>query len=221
LEADQTVFSENKLNLTVLYPSMMDNLKLEGRPNTTSGILCLKCGNRKIVYSGDATIEAWESLSQKYKQKPLLCNVMTVPHHGGKVSKQNEAADQQKLYSEFVKPQYGIISVGSWNSHRHPLPEAINALRGSGIEVFCSQMTTQCCEDLERIRRIPRIITQPSRSSKREDKTQGGKSKNVACFGSLALEVSEDEIKVSSLPAFNRAFHEFRNIPTFTPICKR
>ncbi|MBC8378031.1 MAG: MBL fold metallo-hydrolase [Planctomycetes bacterium] len=220
LVTDCTVFSENNLNLTVLYPGFMDNLEFEDNPNLTSGVLRLKCGNRKIVYPGDAGIKSWKSLSQKYGQKPLTCDVMAIPHHGGGLAKINRPADHQELYSKYIKPQYGVISVGSSNSYKHPLPEAIVALRKQGIEVICSQMTVQCCQDLELVRRVPRSIPQPSRSSKRQDKTQGGKSRNVACFGSVAIEVSENDIKISDISAFNRAFQKFEQIPSFTPMCK-
>ena len=221
LEGDKTVYSESNLNLTVLYPDFSGNLEFEEDPNLTSGILRLKCGNRKVVYPGDAGIKSWKSLSQIYGQQPLTCDVMAIPHHGGGLAKRNRPADHQELYSKHIKPQHGVISVGSLNSHKHPLPEAIVALRDQGTEVFCSQMTTQCCQDLELIRQVPRSIPQPSRSSKTQSKTQGGKSRNVACFGSVAIEVSENNIKISDISAFNRAFQKFNQIPPFTPMCRR
>ncbi len=99
LEADQTIYSDGDLNLTVLYPSFMDNLEKEECPNSTSGILRLKCGDRKIVYPGDAGINSWESLSQKYNQRPLVCDFMAIPHHGGGLSPQNRSDEHQKMVS--------------------------------------------------------------------------------------------------------------------------
>ena len=221
LEDDKTIYSEGNLNLTVLYPSFTSNLKYKEDPNLTSGILRLKCGNRKIVYPGDAGIKSWESLSQKYGQKPLTCDVMAVPHHGGGLAKRNNPTDHLRLYTDYIKPQCGFISVGSSNQHNHPLPEAVCALRDCGIEVFCSQMTSQCCKDAELIRQVARLIPQPSRSSKIEDKTKGGKSRNVACFGSLALEVMEDNICISDISAFDRAVQQFHRVQSFSPLCKR
>jgi competence protein ComEC len=215
LEGDQVVFSENDLNLCVLYPSMMDNLANESCPNATSGILRLKCGSRKIVYSGDATIEAWESFSQKYKQIPLVCDVMTIPHHGGNISDHNEAISQTRLYSEVIRPTYGIVSVGSINSYSHPISEAISAVSNSGAMVLCTQMTNKCCSELENIRQVTRAIYQPSRSMKEECKTNAGKSKNVACFGSVVVEIVNDEVKVSNLSSFCTAFRKFQEIPSF------
>lgn len=221
LEGNETVYSKDDLNLTVMYPGFMNNLEFEEDPNLTSGILRLKCGNRKIVYPGDAGIKSWKSLSRKYGQQPLTCDVMAIPHHGGGLAKRNRPADHQELYSKYIKPQYGVISVGSSNSHRHPLPEAIVALREQGVEVICSQMTAQCCQNLELIRQVPRSITQPSRSSKKSSSTQGGKSRNVACFGSVAVEVSRNLIKISDISAFNRAFQKFSQIPSFNPMCRK
>ncbi len=221
LDADKIIYIKNNLNLTVLYPSFQDNLRFEEDPNLTSGILRLKCGKRKIIYSSDAGIKAWESLSQQYAQKPLVCDVMTVPHHGGKLANKNQLADHKRLYSEFIKTKWGIISVGSSNGHKHPLPEAVNALRESGVEIFCTQMTTQCCQDLERLCQVARTIPQSSRSSKIQNKTRSGKSKNIACYGSVAIEVSETDIKISDITTFNKTFEKFRQIPSFNPMCKR
>ena len=136
LVANQTVWQDNNFDLTVLYPSFMANLEHENCPNMTSGILRLKCGKHKIVYSGDAGIKAWESLSQQFGQRPLICDVMTIPHHGGKIASTNRLLDHQKLYTDFVRPKMSIISTGSSNRDRHPLPETISALRELGIEVF-------------------------------------------------------------------------------------
>ncbi|NLW84990.1 MAG: MBL fold metallo-hydrolase [Phycisphaerae bacterium] len=191
LEANQAVWAENNMDLTVLYPSFMANLESENCPNLTSGILQFKCGNHKIVYSGDTGLKVWEALSEQYRQRPLVCDVMTIPHHGGKIANTKRLVDHQKLYTDFIRPNLGIISTGSSNIYKHPLPETIRALSELGIEVICTQMTTQCCQDLESIRQVPRVIPQPSRSSKNISSTQSGKSRNVACFGSVVLEVSE------------------------------
>lgn len=220
LEADQEIFSEKELNLTVLYPTMMDNLESEYCPNATSGILRLKCGNRKIVYSGDATIEAWESLSQKNKQKPLRCDVMTIPHHGGSISGKADVAPQERLYSEIIHPDYGIVSVGSSNQHNHPKSETIAALKKSGVTVLCTQMTDKCCQELEEIRQIDRKVSQPSKSLREEDLTSCGRSRNVACFGSVVVELRDDRMKISNLSSFGRAFGQFQQVASFSPLCK-
>lgn len=221
LEADQVIFSEKGLNLTVLYPTMMDNLANEDKPNTTSGILRLNCGNRKIVYSGDATIAAWMSLSQKHGQKPLVCDVMTIPHHGGSISSRNEYESQKLLYSKIIRPQCGVISVGTSNQHDHPQIETLTALKEQQIEVFCTQMTEKCSHDLESIRQVARYIHQPSRSSQEEEKTGGGNSKNVACYGSVVVELVNDEIKISNLLFFGKTFQQFCQVPSFSAMCKR
>jgi competence protein ComEC len=220
LEGNQTIFSGDNLNLAVLYPSFVDNLELDGHPNSTSGILRLTCDNRKVVYSGDAGLKAWESLSQQASQKPLTCDIMTIPHHGGKLADKNRLSDHYTIYSEIIKPTYGIISVGSSNQHKHPLPDSVNSLKELDVEVLCSQMTTNCCKKLELIRQTSRSILPPSRSSNIEDKTRQGNSRNVACFGSVALEISKDDIRISGMSMFNKAFQKFYSIPSFAPMCE-
>jgi len=211
IESGKVIFSEGDIILRTLYPDLMENLEAEksGRrmPNRTSGILQLKCGNRKIVFSGDATIEAWDSLASRIQdKKPLCCDIMTVPHHGGKISQNpsQENSCQEKLYSEIIKPSYGILSVGTINQYNHPSPEAISALREAGVNVLCTQMTKKCSGDLEAVRSLRRTINRPARSKINKSRTRGGNSKNVACFGSVVAEISTDCVKISNLDRYKK-----------------
>ena len=228
LESGKTVFSEGDIILRILYPDLMENLKAEasGRRmlNRTGGILHLKCGERRIIFSGDATIEAWESLASRMRdEKPLCCDVMTVPHHGGKISQNpsQENSCQEKLYSEIIKPSYGIISVGTINQPNHPSPEAISALRKAGVNVLCTQMTKKCSGDLEAVRSLRRIMNRPARSKHNESRTQGGNSKNVACFGSVVAEISTDYVKISNLDRYKKEMENFADIREFQPLYRQ
>lgn len=223
LESDKTLFLERGIRLRVVYPDLMDNLSSETSGqrmyNRTSGILQLKCGDRRVVFSGDATIEAWESVAANMQgRKPLHCDVMTVPHHGGiiSVSSSEEHSCQERLYSEIIKPSFGIVSVGSSNQHNHPLPEAISALREA--EVVCTQMTRRCSDDLETIRSL-RIPSGPARSQIHKSRTQGGNSRNVACFGSIVAEVSAGCVKISRLNDHRKSMRSFMSTGNFHPLC--
>jgi hypothetical protein len=82
-------------------------------------------------------------------------------------------------------------------------------------------MTGKCCRDLEHVRQIARIIPQPSRSSRKEIKTKSGKSKHVACFGSVAIEVTSDKIKIENISSFGKASQQFQQVASFSPLCQR
>jgi competence protein ComEC len=219
------IFHEGNIKLEIIYPGFISNLEAENagsrRANQTSAILKLTCGEKCVIFSGDATITAWERLTEEYlKERPFECDIMTIPHHGGKItSGQGESEAQKKLYTEIIKPKYGIISVGTINDHGHPCPETISAMVESGIEVLCTQMTSQCCCDLELIRGVNRIIAQPSLSSREEDRTGSERSKNVACLGTISAEVNPEEIKINQLKTHRQNRELFSKISTFKPLC--
>lgn len=195
-----------------------------GSPNQTSGVLRLRCGGRRAIFSGDATIEAWEYLAaQMSGDTPLPCDIMTVPHHGGTISSDpaKEQACQMRLYSELIKPRYAVISVGSSNRYGHPKTETLNALVETGVTVLCTQMTEVCCPDLEAARLIRGMLASPSRSTRQASKTQSGRSKDVACFGSVVAEVSDTHLQIANLNRYERDIEKASGTEDFKPACRQ
>jgi competence protein ComEC len=231
LEADpgkpKVLFKENELKLSLLYPTYSNSLNSESAgarsQNYTSGILKLSFGDRRVVFSGDATIEAFDHIASKVKhKKPLLCDVMTVPHHGGKIASKKDAeqASQDRLYSEIITPRYAVVSVGTINTFGHPTQELILSLIKAGVTVLCTQMTPRCSADLEAIRSLRRTISRPARSTRSECRSAGGYSKHVACFGSVVAEVFSQEVRISKLVTFEQDKVSFGQVTGFAPICK-
>jgi competence protein ComEC len=219
------LFSHNGVVLSVLYPDLMENLdgQTAGRPNRASAILRLSCGGRRIVFSGDATINAWECLARKFPEpKPLLCDVMTVPHHGGNISasRGQEAACQHRLYTNLIRPEFGIVSAGTFNQYGHPEARTIKALRQAGVKVLCTQMTGRCIGDLEVVRPLRTTLAGPSRSTRSRNVTDSGKSKNVACFGSMVAEISETRVKISNLDRYEQDMKVLSGLKGFNPLCR-
>jgi len=230
LESDgnspRILFSENGITLKVIYPDLAANLQAEASPrrhNQTSAILWLSFEKRKIVFSSDATIEAWDYIAPKFiGKKPLLCDIMTIPHHGGNISdsSDDEIGHQRRLYSEIIHPSFGIVSVGSNNQFGHPLVECISSLCQSGVKVLCTQMTSKCSADLESIRSLRRIISRPARSTREENRSSTGKSRNVACFGSIVAEVTSETVHISNLATFEQDIISFGQVRGFSSICR-
>ena len=215
------------VTLTVMYPDLMSNLVAQSSgktgPNRTSAILRLTCDGRRVIFSGDATIEAWEYLFSKMSdKKPLRCDIMTIPHHGGNITTDSpmEASEQKKLYSEIIKPDYGVVSVGTYNRYGHPTEASISALKEAGVKILCTQMTERCCDDLESIRSLRSTVTKPSRSMAKPVKTQGGKSKHVACFGTIIAEVSSDRVIISGMHRWLQDLGGFAAVTSFNPLCR-
>ncbi|MCX5647025.1 MAG: MBL fold metallo-hydrolase [Phycisphaerae bacterium] len=219
------LFSQDGVVLSILYPDLMANLEAQGagRSNQTSAVLRLTCGGRRVVFSGDATIEAWEWLARKLPEaKPLLCDIMTIPHHGGTISdsQAGEATYQRRLYTDLIQPEFGIVSVGTINPYGHPSVAAIRALRDTGVTVLCTQMTQRCCGDLEAIRSSRGVFSMPSRSTETPSTTCSQKSRHVACFGSIVAEISESHVKIANLKRHEQAMEAFSKSTSFNPLCR-
>ena len=125
-----------------------------------------------------------------------------------------EESDQKRLYSHIIRPEYGVISVGTYNRYEHPCAASIAALKAAGVKVLCTQITDKCCGDLESIRPLRRTITKPARSTKDVSKTQGGRSKHVACFGTVVAEVSENNFRIANLATFEEDRKKFETVAT-------
>lgn len=221
----QELFSCNGVVLCALYPDMMQNCEAQavGKPNRTSAILRLSCSGRRVIFSGDATIEAWDWLARRFPQaKPLTCDIMTVPHHGGGISDSDatEAASQRRLYTELIRPEYGIVSVGTVNTYDHPNATTIDALRNAGVTVLCTQMTPRCSNDLEVIRSLHGPLSGPSRSTEKASRTSGARrSKHVACFGTVVAEVSQTTLRISHLTRHQQNIRVLSASGSFIPLC--
>lgn len=179
------------LSLKIFAPNFADNLEATegGAPNSTSGVLVLTVGSRRIVFAGDSTIGQWRRIRQA-RGKALDCDLLAVPHHAGIIW--SDPADIEWLYTEGVRPTYAYVSVTTSNTHKHPRPEVIRSLTRNGAAIACSQITNRCCDTLESLRPgiLPPIL--PGRSKPTADLTRAGNSRNVACAGTMVAEIVGD-----------------------------
>lgn len=224
------------IRLLLYYPTFMEALDGENEPtaqrrsNRTSAILAVHAGMRTITLPGDASIESWRALRSRMGGK-LLTDVVVLPHHGGNVTHrnagENQAAygqrssdDMAELYSEIISPKLAVISVGSSNRYGHPKQAAIAAVRGAGAKVVCTQMTEQCCANLESIRPGLVQIASPSQSSPIVTTTNSDKSKDVACFGTVVVGIHPNELTIDQLDEHQTAVD--RLAASGTPVlCRR
>lgn len=202
--------------LDVIGPDFKGASENVGDPNAMSGILVLRCGSRRIVFAGDSQTGEWRTINAR-QHRPVQCDALVVSHHGA------ELDDMAWLYSQAVKPDYGLISVGSSNRFKktvHPTPQTVAALLTAGCRILCTQMTPQCCDDLERIR--PGLVPPlpPSRSSPIPSATKAGRIKHVGCAGTMVVEIGENRVVVRPYVDQQRAINARTGKPGFHPLCR-
>jgi competence protein ComEC len=233
----QVLFSDPAadIELRLLYPTFLENLESQGdadQHNRTSGVLALRCGTRSIVFAGDANIHAWEAIASRMSNYlPLDCDMMTAPHHGAALCGPRPGASGsdvngrnadavRKVYSEIMNPGCVVISAGTSNQHGHPNPETVAVLRQLGKAVICTQITPQCSDDVESLR--PGVIEPvwPSQSSPSQRLTVAGRSKDVACAGSIIAEISPNQVTLSAWPEHQLQLDKLAADGAMHPLCR-
>jgi beta-lactamase superfamily II metal-dependent hydrolase len=213
--------------LNLLAPSFSDDLSsdekhADNKPNRIAGILMIECGTARIMFSSDAPIEAWKSLRER-ANKQITCDVLSGPHHGGKLSKERShlADDHTWIYANAVKPAHVIFSVGTDNKYEHPYLEAVAAARKANAIVICTQITERCSFALEALR--PGVITlqQPCLSSPTNEVNSAGRSQNVACASTVLCEVALNKVEVLRVDEHQNAITNRLPSAGWTPLCRR
>lgn len=165
------------------------------KPNASSAVVELRHEGDKIVFSADSEYEQWREIYRLRGNAPLNCKALTMPHHGGLMH--GTAADLQWFCNTATDAEVVVVSAATVNQHGHPRREVIQAVAASGSHVMCTQITDQCCSNLESVR--PGVIgpmLYPCRSKSKRDATQSGRSRNVACAGTIAANLGSSGITV-------------------------
>jgi beta-lactamase superfamily II metal-dependent hydrolase len=233
--APVTVYQDGKVYLDILAPDFIQNVQaVEDRnANSTSGILLLGGGPCRVIFTGDSTIPEWRGVMDPQRRKrPFTCDILTVPHHAGAVWERQQPGETEVayrarigtsldwLYSSAVRATLGVVSVGTNNQFRHPRPEVMEALRRASVVPVCTQMTRQCTPDLEaqRARSLPMVL--PSRSVSRRDVNESGRSRNVACAGTLLVEVQAGGYVVHRYADHQDLIDNLVTAHGVTPLCR-
>jgi hypothetical protein len=224
------------LFLELLFPTFEDNLaaRQRGGRNEASAVLALHCGSRRVVFSGDATLEAWRRIHDRLGG-PLRADILTIPHHGGVIWPRPRPTEEPAqyesrvrdnlrwLYREACHCNHVVISVGSSNPFSHPHEWVVEELSRAKALVLCTQMTCQCADNLEEVRLVGiRPLRTLSRSTqKREVTRRTGRSRNVACAGTVVAEVGADSVLIAHLAEHQAGVDRLRSLPGGHPLCRR
>jgi competence protein ComEC len=185
----------SRATLSVVYPTAIQSLEAQTQNdvNQGSGILVVECGGSRVLFPGDAGHLAFNALKERLGDgSRLCCDVLAAPHHGGKLANRSVTTPGHSdvygwLYSEIVDANITIFSVGSSNSHGHPLDSHISAARESGSNVLCTQMTGRCHTSLTAIApALLQPLAQPSACAR----------SGVGCAGTIVVNVNESDVRV-------------------------
>ena len=189
--------SAESLTLKVFAPTHVSVLRSHKKkaPNSSSGIVVMKRDSRCIVFSGDAGAAEWKGVYEARESK-LVCDLLSVPHHGGKAGKGDDLA---WMYQEAVSPRYAVISVGTANGHHHPRKDVVCSLVSAGASVMCTQITERCCHNLEAFRREGEGKLEAGRSLFQRTASGTGRSQHVACAGTVLVSFRGNRLIIQGL----------------------
>ncbi|MFO7904773.1 MAG: ComEC/Rec2 family competence protein [Planctomycetota bacterium] len=181
------VSEDRKTQLAAISPLGGDHLLAmdADSPNASSVVLELRHQGDRVVFAADSECDQWRDIYRLRNDRIMECKAVTMPHHGGLMQASDE--DLMWFHDHAVDADFIVVSVGTINPHAHPRGEVIRAATASGSHVMCTQITEQCCSNLESLR--PGVIgpsRYPCKSSSRPDFTgRAGRSRNVACAGTV------------------------------------
>lgn len=185
-ELFKEVLSNLGIEGRIIYPKRMQQKEAftKDNHNLASVLLYIIFANQKILYTGDLPYKGWEKVDNR---EELKSDVFKVPHHGGRISK-TPGPDTQQILKR-VDPNFALISVGSNNSFKHPIPEVVDAIVSHQTKphLFCTQMTGQCCPDNNIKEKIHRFYEEQlgNREEKRIFKL--GSQQGTLCAGTIRV----------------------------------
>ncbi len=97
-----------------------------GNSNEDSAVLMFKCGQKKLLFTGDISTKVEDNISKKVD---LKADILKIAHHGSYYSSGKEFLNR-------VKPSFAVASLSMYNNFNHPSVEVFNRLRNMNCEVF-------------------------------------------------------------------------------------
>lgn len=224
-DSPQLVWTDDQrsVRLRTYSPTAAENLLAQQtqQPNPTSAVLFLEAGSHRIVFAADSEVAQWREIYQRAGRR-LSCDVLVVPHHAGRFH--SSADDLEWMYSQALELGVAVISVGTTNQHGHPRADVVAAIARHGGRVMCTQITPRCNgndTNLEFLR--PAVLSpvlHPGSSSPEPDFTDAGRSRNVACAGTVRVEMTAKNLTVSRLDDHQRAIDRLVADNRLCPLCR-
>jgi competence protein ComEC len=212
------LYQSADVRVEIVYPDFMENIEAQaaGQENACSAVLRLQCGSRKMVFPGDAEMNVWKAIRDQ-RDNPLTCDVLAVPHHGGQIVRHRRMGESDEdfynstrpeydwLYTDCIRPKYAVVSAGTDNTNNHPIPVHLDALRGAGAKVLCTQVTERCHSNVTNL--APAVLQPQSLPGHAK-----GRNPGVACAGTILVQIGRDEVSVDRFDQHRQAVQH--NIPS-------
>ncbi|MDA0810193.1 MAG: MBL fold metallo-hydrolase [Planctomycetota bacterium] len=191
------------VTLSLLYPTKQEAkvAREKDDQNLGSAILCLRVGEHRFLFPGDASLVAFEAIAQRMP-RPLELELIAVSHHGGNLwnGRFTEALSNRLkgVFNNHFKPRHAVISVGTSNTHGHPRQYIIDALKSAGTYIMCTQLTCKCWKnnpDLESARSFT-LSAQPPEFPGMGSKSEfrkNGRSSRVGCASTVVVRFEDQK----------------------------
>jgi beta-lactamase superfamily II metal-dependent hydrolase len=134
--------------------------------NLASGVISISAHGVRAVVGGDADGRVWRRLIDD--RVDLEAEIFRWPHHGALRHTSGFASGSEVL--DAVQPKEVVLSVGTGNRYKHPLPSVGDEVTAIGARLMCTQVTDVCHGSL------------------------GGR--NIACAGSIHFRVDPDKFSL-------------------------
>ena len=208
--------------LLIYSPTFPENMVADEdeTPNPTSGVLILDVRGMRLIFAADSEVGQWREIHRKAGK--LNCDVLGVPHHAGRFH--SDAADLKWFFDESISATVAVISAGTSNTHKHPRTDVVSAMKGQGTSILCTQFTPQCNGNDRNLEFLRPGILRPQvhlgRSSPIEDLTDAGYSRNVACAGTVRVEITSNGLNVDRLTEHQKAVDALAARSSHCPLCR-
>ena len=179
-------------SVELMLPFYEQRLRATGlggeNPNLCSAVLRVSHSGTSVLVTGDSPLSALE----KIDDRSLSARAVRTPHHAGDSDRGGRMDSFDKLY-EAVTPSHAIVSVGTNNQHKHPLPEHLSAARLSdrSCRVRCTQLTPRCHPDPWSLRDDALLVsggvTWPYRHRAMPGDPKRAPTQETPCAGSIAI----------------------------------
>lgn len=133
-EIYENIISGNGYSFDIMAPGydrfQDENPEYDGEEsNGMSPIILLEVSERKILFTGDATVETEEWFLDYVGTNSYDVDILKVGHHGSNTSSCAEFLDK-------ITAEYAVISSDDGTKHDHPYPQVMNRLFDRGIVTY-------------------------------------------------------------------------------------
>jgi len=98
-------YADDRIDILAPTPCLIEKAKEQNNYNIASYVLRIQYGSCVIILGGDATVETWEDILNRYSESYLKCNLLKASHHGRGSGYLSEAVAT-------MDPDNVVISVG-------------------------------------------------------------------------------------------------------------